>query len=163
LGGSYALYAYHLGLKVVHTEHSLFSLRTNTDLHLSWVITTIYKLYSKFICVSRAVRNNLILRTAIRSSSMVVIPNAVLSSRLQRIEQIRGKIRIVIVGRLVYRRGTDLLIKLLPTLCERNKGRFVMEIVGDGPKMKILRLVIERHNLGSMVVLHGSLPNEKAL
>lgn len=114
LGVSYALYAYHLGLKIIQTEHSLFSLRGNTHLNFNWVINTIYKLYSKFICVSRATRNNLILRSGISSSNMVVIPNAVVSPGLQRTERKEGKIRIVIVGRLVYRRGTDLLIKLLP-------------------------------------------------
>ena len=114
LGVSYALYAYHLGLKVVQTEHSLFSLRGNTHSNLNWVLYTLYKLYSKFICVSRATRNNLILRSGISSSNMVVIPNAVVSSGLKRTDRMERKIRIVIVGRLVYRRGTDLLIKLLP-------------------------------------------------
>jgi hypothetical protein len=38
-----------------------------------------------------------------------------------------------------------------------------MEIIGDGPKMKILSLIIDKYNLTSMVKLHGSLPNDKTL
>jgi glycosyltransferase involved in cell wall biosynthesis len=45
---------------------------------------------------------------------MVVIPNAVLPSNNLIKKKKNDKIRIVIVGRLVYRRGIDLLIKLLP-------------------------------------------------
>jgi phosphatidylinositol glycan class A protein len=114
LGASYGIYAYHLGLKIVQTEHSLFNIRTNTYLHFNWVISTTYKLYSKFICVSRAVRNNMILRSYINSTKMVVIPNAVLSNSTSFVRPFNKKVRIVIVGRLVYRRGTDLLIKILP-------------------------------------------------
>jgi len=45
---------------------------------------------------------------------MVVIPNAVLSNSTSFVRPFNKKVRIVIVGRLVYRRGTDLLIKILP-------------------------------------------------
>lgn len=147
LGVSYAIYAYHIGLKIVHTEHSLFSLQDNTNLHFSWAISSIYKLYNKFICVSRAVRNNLLLRAHIASDKSIIIPNAVFSSISEFKKGKNEKIRIVIVGRLVYRRGVDLLIDLLPQFCERNKGRFKMEIIGNGPKMMPLKLTVEKYNL----------------
>jgi glycosyltransferase involved in cell wall biosynthesis len=54
---------------------------------------------------------------------MVVIPNAVITPSVLRKKQARSdKIRIVIVGRLVYRRGVDLLLQILPIFCERNKN-----------------------------------------
>ena len=63
---------------------------------------------------------------------------------------------------MVFRRGVDILIELLPEICEHNKD-IVIELVGDGPKMKPLREMIKINNLGNRARVHGGLPNEKAL
>lgn len=39
---------------------------------------------------------------------------------------------------MVFRRGIDILIELLPELCNQNPD-ILIELVGDGPKMKPLR------------------------
>jgi len=39
---------------------------------------------------------------------------------------------------MVYRRGIDLLIDLIPIFCKRNKNIY-FEIIGDGPKLIALK------------------------
>jgi phosphatidylinositol N-acetylglucosaminyltransferase subunit A len=68
----------------------------------------------------------------------------------------------VLVSRLVFRRGIDILIELLPELCENNPA-LVIELVGDGPKMRPLREMIRLKGLEGRTVVHGGLPNQQAL
>ena len=62
LGLEYGLYAKFMGLKVVHTEHSLFGFTSLPDIHLNKVISNVFFHYDRLIVVSRTTRNNLILR-----------------------------------------------------------------------------------------------------
>jgi phosphatidylinositol glycan class A protein len=77
LGIAFGVQGYHLGLRVVLTEHSLFEFKKIDGIIIPWVLTPIHTLYDKFICVSRATRNNLIIRNKQPSSKTVVIPNSV--------------------------------------------------------------------------------------
>jgi phosphatidylinositol glycan class A protein len=120
LGICYGIFGYHLGLRVVHTEHSLYGFRTLAEMCFCWTITPVFELYDRLICVSRATRNNLIIRCRTNSSKTIVIPNAVMAPTVGQLgPQIKDnkQIRIVVVSRMVYRRGIDVLIPLLPILC----------------------------------------------
>lgn len=77
LGICYSIFGYFLGLKIIHTEHSLYGSTSLTDMHFNWAMTAVYEIYDKFICVSRATRNNFILRCHVNSSKIIIIPNAV--------------------------------------------------------------------------------------
>ena len=91
-------------------------------MHFNWAMTAIYDLYNKFICVSRATRNNLILRCHADSSKIIIIPNSVDKPKPTHVFRHKDdKIKIAIVSRMVYRRGIDLLIELIPIVCKRNK------------------------------------------
>lgn len=74
---AFGIQGYHLGLRVVHTEHSLFEFKKLDGIIFPWVITPVHELYDKFVCVSRATRNNLIIRNKQPSRKSVVIPNSV--------------------------------------------------------------------------------------
>ena len=63
---------------------------------------------------------------------------------------------------MVFRRGIDILIELLPVLCEKDPD-IMIELVGDGAKMKPLREMIKIKKLENRTVIHGGLPNKKAL
>jgi phosphatidylinositol N-acetylglucosaminyltransferase subunit A len=63
---------------------------------------------------------------------------------------------------MVFRRGIDILIEIIPELCEQNK-KIVVELIGDGPKLNPLREMIRIKNLQDRTVVHGGLPNHKAL
>lgn len=72
------------------------------------------------IGVSKTTKNNIILRAKVDKSKIVVIPNGVADvshiarrrSQNKLLKKMNGKrvIKIICVGRMTYRRGTDLLI-----------------------------------------------------
>lgn len=67
-------------------------------------------------------------------------------------------VTIVTIGRLVYRRGTDLLAGVIPLICQKYSDiRFL--IGGDGPKRIVLEETRERHQLQERVALLGTLPH----
>ena len=57
-----------------------------------------------------------------------------------------AKIKIVIVSRLVYRKGADILAALLPIICARHPDVDFI-IGGDGPKRLLLEEIREAHQL----------------
>ena len=60
--------------------------------------------------------------------------------------------------RLVYRKGSDLLGEIVPTLCRKYpKLRFV--IGGDGPKRILVEEMRERHALHDRVIMLGTVPH----
>ena len=64
--------------------------------------------------------------------------------------------RILFVGRLVWRKGADVLLNAfaeLTILCPDS----VLDVVGDGPEMPALRNLAHRLGVGGKVVFHGSL------
>jgi glycosyltransferase involved in cell wall biosynthesis len=57
-----------------------------------------------------------------------------------------GRVRIVVLSRLVYRKGTDLLIPIISILCRRHPDvDFV--IGGDGPHLVKLETLVEKQRL----------------
>jgi phosphatidylinositol glycan class A protein len=70
-----------------------------------------------------------------------VIPNAVDSSRFSPDPTKRfplNKINIVVVSRLTYRKGIDLLVDIIPAMCKKYPEVYFI-IGGDGPKLTILQ------------------------
>ncbi|MDP2436484.1 MAG: glycosyltransferase [archaeon] len=71
-----------------------------------------------------------------------------------------GRVIIVVVSRLTYRKGVDLLVGLVPIVCAQfPQVDFV--IGGDGPKRVALEDMIERHQLQDRVEMLGSLPHSE--
>lgn len=67
---------------------------------------------------------------------------------------------IVVVSRLVYRKGIDLLAGVIPSICAKYPEiKFL--IGGEGPKRIILEEVIERNRLQSRVTLLGPIKHDK--
>jgi phosphatidylinositol glycan class A protein len=83
-------------------------------------------------------------------------------TKLHAHERDDNKIRLVLVSRMVFRRGIDILIEMLPALCQRNPD-IIIEVVGDGAKVKPLKEVIRIKGLEDRTVMHGGLPNKQAL
>mgnify|MGYP003479261886 CR=1 FL=1 len=63
---------------------------------------------------------------------------------------------------MTYRRGTDLLIEILPQLCCHHEDVEVL-IVGDGIKRKVLERIIEIYHLHNKVKLLGIISNHEKL
>ena len=75
------------------------------------------------------------LRAAIDPDKVFVIPNAVLTDSFIPNPSNRDTsfITIIILSRLVYRKGCDLLVDIMPIVCSKHPDvRFI--VGGDGPK-----------------------------
>jgi phosphatidylinositol glycan class A protein len=99
------------------------------------------------ICVSHTCRENLALRASLHPAHVSTIPNAVDASKFTPDPSQRyptHTINVVLLSRLVYRKGIDLLVRLIPLVCARYPiVHFI--IGGDGPKKLLLEEMRERY------------------
>jgi phosphatidylinositol glycan class A protein len=114
------------------------------------------------ICVSKVCRENYILRANVRPSIVHVIPNAVDSTRFTPQPSTycsdSSKVTVVVVSRLVYRKGVDLLVGIIPAICQAYPEVNFL-IGGDGSKKSSLEEMVEREGLQDRVEFLGFLPH----
>ncbi|XP_023575350.1 phosphatidylinositol N-acetylglucosaminyltransferase subunit A isoform X3 [Octodon degus] len=105
-------------------------------------------------------KENTVLRAALNPEIVSVIPNAVDPTDFTPDPFRRhDSITIVVISRLVYRKGTDLLCGIIPELCQKYQNlNFI--IGGEGPKRIILEEVRERYQLHDRVRLLGALEHK---
>jgi phosphatidylinositol glycan class A protein len=112
------------------------------------------------ICVSHTSKENLCLRAYLDPRQVSVIPNAIDPTQFtpdpDSAPSIKEQINVVIVSRLVYRKGMDLVIEVIPEICKRFPNVHFI-IGGDGPKRLALEEMRERHQLHDRVELLGSI------
>ena len=163
LGFESMLHAKTMGYKVVYTDHSLFGFSDLACIHINKVMKFILSDIDHAICVSHTSKENLALRARINPYKVSVIPNAVDPSRFTPDPSARyplNTVNIVVVSRLTYRKGTDLLLDVIPTIAAMfPEVHFI--IGGDGPKRQLLEEVREKHHLHSRMELLGSIPHNK--
>lgn len=101
------------------------------------------------------------MRAQIHPQGVSVIPNAVDSKTFMPNPSNRtaGKLTIVVVSRLVYRKGVDLLVDVIPEICQCFPDVHWL-IGGDGPKRLDLEEMRERHQLHDRVEMLGNLKHE---
>ncbi|XP_064429836.1 phosphatidylinositol N-acetylglucosaminyltransferase subunit A isoform X3 [Mirounga angustirostris] len=137
-----------MGLQTVFTDHSLFGFADVSSVLTNKLLTVSLCDTNHIICVSYTSKENTVLRAALNPEIVSVIPNAVdptdfTPDPFRRHDSI---ITIVVVSRLVYRKGTDLLSGIIPELCQKYPDlNFI--IGGEGPKRIILEEVRERYQL----------------
>lgn len=84
----------------------------------------------KFLCdeaeacitVSHINKENLCLRAALPPSAVYVIPNAVDTSKFTPDRSLispKDKINVVVMSRLSFRKGIDLLVDIIPPICKK--------------------------------------------
>jgi phosphatidylinositol glycan class A protein len=66
----------------------------------------------------------------------------------------------VVISRLVYRKGVDLLVDVIPEVCRRFPDVHWL-IGGDGPKRLDLEEMRERHQLHDRVEMLGNLKHDR--
>lgn len=149
-----------MGLRAVFTDHSLFGFAdlsavvTNNYLQIALAFT------NHCICVSHTGKENTVLRAQVKASNVSVIPNAVSASQftpnpISRASSDTDIITIVIVSRLVYRKGIDFLAGIIPHFKERRNVNFI--IAGDGPKRELLEEIREKNNMQDRIQMLGAL------
>ena len=163
-----------LGINVVHTDHSLFGFNDLENASLNKVLRVFFIDVDQTISVSNIARENLILRAMINPRMTHTIPNAIDNTKFKppSVEELKhlkksklkelkeDVITIVSVSRQADRKGTDLLIQVIPEIC-RQLPNVNFIIGGDGPKKKLLDLIVDAFMLNDRVTLTGFLPHHK--
>ncbi|GAB1598450.1 phosphatidylinositol N-acetylglucosaminyltransferase subunit A-like isoform X1 [Argonauta hians] len=147
-----------MGLKVVFTDHSLFGFADGSSILTNKVLTVSLSDCNHSICVSHTSKENTVLRSSVKPEMVSVIPNAVDCTKFipDPSQRDPSKITIVVICRLVYRKGMDLLAGIIPNICKRYpNAQFI--IGGEGPKRIVLEEVCETHQLQDRVVMLGTL------
>ena len=69
-------------------------------------------------------------------------------------------INIVVLSRLTFRKGIDLLVDVIPEICFKFPEAYFI-IAGDGPKRKVLDYTVEKNNLKNRVEFLGSVSHKE--
>ncbi|TXT13406.1 hypothetical protein VHUM_00773 [Vanrija humicola] len=146
-----------LGVRSAFTDHSLFGFADATGVLTNKLLAGALVNADAVICVSNTGRENTALRAELEPERVSVIPNALVPSQFEPAPQAADPdfITIVVISRLVYRKGIDLLVASAPTICDLFPNvRFL--VGGDGPKMVDLLQMREKHELQDRVELVGA-------
>lgn len=175
------LHARTMGIRTVFTDHSLFGFADAGSILTNKLLKFALSDVDHVICVSHTCKENTVLRAALDPSMVSVIPNAVVSENFQPLNYKTANaqpgmsggqrppqhrlgpndpITIVVISRLFYNKGVDLLIAAIPRILENHPNtRFI--IAGDGPKGIDLEQMIEQNVLQEKVQLLGSIRHEE--
>ncbi|KAK7093755.1 phosphatidylinositol N-acetylglucosaminyltransferase subunit A-like [Littorina saxatilis] len=158
LGHEAMFHARTMGLKTVFTDHSLFGFADASSILTNKVLKFSLADVSHVICVSHTSKENTVLRSKILPHQVSVIPNAVDATMFvpDPSKRMPGKITVVVISRLVYRKGMDLLAGIIPVIAAKYPQVNFL-IGGDGPKRVLLEEVREQHELHDRVTFIGSL------
>ncbi|THC92195.1 hypothetical protein EYZ11_008322 [Aspergillus tanneri] len=172
-----------MGLRTVFTDHSLFGFADAGSILTNKLLKFALSDVDHVICVSHTCKENTVLRASLDPLMVSVIPNAVVaenfrppsctprtndrsSGPLQELQPSpnpigpNDTITIVVISRLFYNKGTDLLIAAIPRILASHPNvRFV--IAGSGPKAIDLEQMLERNVLQDKVEMLGSVRHEE--
>lgn len=152
------LHARTMGIPCVFTDHSLFGFDDINSILMNKLLKFTLSDINRIICVSYTSKENIVLRASLDPNNIYVIPNAIKAEQfLPEINtQSNQKISIIVLSRLVYRKGIDLLKHVIPEICYNfPKVRFL--IGGDGPKRIDLEQMREQYMLQDKVTLLGTI------
>jgi phosphatidylinositol glycan class A protein len=156
-------YARSMGYKVCYTDHSLFGFADIASIHVNKLLTATLSDVDNVIAVSNTCRENLVLRACLHPSIVYTIPNAVDATKFLPDPSKRyptNTINVVLLSRLVYRKGIDLLVKVIPIVCSKYSNVHFI-IGGDGPKKLLLEEMRERFQLHERVEFLGEVPHHQ--
>ncbi|THH07552.1 hypothetical protein EW145_g3300 [Phellinidium pouzarii] len=156
LGHEGILHAHHLGVRTVFTDHSLFGFEDAASILTNKLLEATLANVDGVICVSHTGRENTVLRSCIPPSIAHVIPNALVVDQFKPSDKPlpTETITIVVISRLAYRKGIDLLVATAPRICDMFPNvRFV--VGGDGPKLIDLLQMRDKHLLQDRIILRG--------
>ncbi|WWC88843.1 uncharacterized protein L201_003758 [Kwoniella dendrophila CBS 6074] len=143
-------------IKGIFTDHSLFGFGDAVGVLTNKLLVGALRNADGIICVSNTGRENTVLRAQLDPSIVSVIPNALVAEDFtpDPSKADPNYITIVVISRLYYRKGIDLLIASCPHICKLfPKVKFI--IGGDGPKMVELEQMREKFQLQDKVELLG--------
>ena len=150
-----------IGVRTVFTDHSLFGFADISGIVMNNLLRAYCQNVNHVICVSHTSKENTVLRADLPTSHVSVIPNAIDPTYFTPDPAARDPTRItcVVISRLFYRKGVDLLLEVIPALCAA-EPRLDFLIGGDGPKRVALEEMRERHQLQDRVTLLGAIAHK---
>ncbi|KAH9205324.1 hypothetical protein DL95DRAFT_439184 [Leptodontidium sp. 2 PMI_412] len=163
------LHARTMGLRTVFTDHSLFGFTDAASILTNKLLKFTLSDVDHVVCVSHTCKENTVLRASLDPLMVSVIPNAVVAENFRPLSHVsyasdfnnlmmpvpqhlgpHDTITIVVISRLFYNKGTDLLVAAIPRILDSHPSvRFV--IAGSGPKAIDLEQMIERNVLQDRV------------
>lgn len=156
------LYARTMGYHICYTDHSLFGFNDIGSIHINKCLELLLSDIDHIICVSHACRENLVMRSNIHPSHVSTIPNAVNISKFipdPSLRQPSNTINIIMLSRLVHRKGIKLAAKVIPLICLQCP--YIHFIIGgDGPLKVLLEEMQETHQLMNKVELLGAIEHD---
>ncbi|KAF9517807.1 glycosyltransferase family 4 protein [Hydnum rufescens UP504] len=158
------LHSHLMGVRTVFTDHSLFGFDDATGILTNKLLEAALRNVDAAICVSYTGRENTVLRGSLNPSTVHVIPNAVVADQFKPgTEPLPlDNVNIIVISRLAYRKGVDLLVATAPRICARFPNvRFI--IGGDGPKLTALLQMREKNLLHDQIQLLGSVRHQDVL
>ncbi|KAH7882328.1 glycosyltransferase family 4 protein [Phlebopus sp. FC_14] len=168
LGHEAILHSHFFGVRTVFTDHSLFGFEDAASILTNKLLAAALKNVDAVICVSHTGRENTVLRgqlfepseddpsVSVVRSSVYTIPNALVAEQFTPLPEPLSldTINIVVLSRLAYRKGIDLLVAAAPRICAAFPNvNFI--VGGDGPKLNDLLQVRERYLLQDRIELLG--------
>ena len=120
LGLESLMHARTMGYKSVFTDHSLFAFNDAASFHVNKILKFFLSDIDAAISVSHTSKENLSMRASLNPNTISVIPNAVDCSKFKPDPSKRyplNTINIVVVSRLTFRKGVDLLVDVIPSIC----------------------------------------------
>ncbi|KAE8330750.1 hypothetical protein BDV39DRAFT_190361 [Aspergillus sergii] len=162
------LHARTMGLRTVFTDHSLFGFADAGSILTNKLLKFTLSDVDHVICVSHTCKENTVLRASLDPLMVSVIPNAVVAENFRPLEQGEPPrpmgpndiITIVVISRLFYNKGTDLLIATIPRILSSHPNvRFI--VAGSGPKAIDLEQMLERNVLQDKVEMLGPVRHEE--
>ena len=174
------LHARTMGLRTVFTDHSLFGFADAGSILTNKLLKFTLSDVDHVICVSHTCKENTVLRASLDPLMVSVIPNAVVADNFQPLSYASKSrdpgpmalkplpqrlgpddtITIVVISRLFYNKGTDLLIAAIPRILASHPNvRFI--IAGSGPKAIDLEQMLERRVLQDRVEMLGPVRHEE--
>ncbi|KIM42220.1 glycosyltransferase family 4 protein [Hebeloma cylindrosporum] len=175
IGHEGILHSHLMGIRTVFTDHSLFGFDDAASILTNKLMVGTLKNVDAVICVSHTGRENMVLRGQLyeRSEkdpkvpevrkSVYVIPNALVAEQFKpRVQPPTDTITIVVISRLAYRKGIDLLVATAPKICSLFPNvNFV--VGGDGPKLLELLQMREKYLLQDRMELLGPIRHKDVL
>ncbi|RLM85295.1 phosphatidylinositol N-acetylglucosaminyltransferase gpi3 subunit isoform X1 [Panicum miliaceum] len=140
------MHARTMGYKVVFTDHSLYGFADAGSIHMNKVLQFTLADIDQAICVSHTSKENTVLRSGISPEKVFMVPNAVDTAMFTPSPERLScdEIVIVVISRLVYRKGAGLLVEVIPEVC-RLFPKDRVEMLGAVPHAQVRSVLISGH------------------
>ncbi|UKK02922.2 glycosyl transferase [Theileria orientalis] len=155
-------YSIILGYRCVFTDHSLFSFCDPGPIFLNEDIKHYAPFLDHLVAVSNRHKENIVLRSEVDPRKISVIPNGLESKDFvcNPEQLLLDKIVIVYICRLCERKGIDLVVQIIPMVCQKHKNvKFI--IGGGGTRIAMVRSMVDKYYLHDRVEILGFVPTHE--